>query len=153
MDQASVVDARRSPWYFVLRIFAALVDNLILWFAFFLYARYFGDPSNGGGYRLAGWGDTAILVGAWLLWPPVPEALFGQTFGKWACDLRVVDSAGLRATTRQVFVRRLFDPLDLWSFGLVALIVPGNTSLAQRVGDLVAKTRVVETARVARTVA
>jgi len=50
-------------------------------------------------------------------------------------------------TMEQAFMRRMLDPVDLLSFfGLVAYIVAKTNPLGQRLGDLVAKTRVVEEA-------
>ena len=76
---------------------------------------------------------------------PLAEALWGRTFGKWACDLRVVALNGHPVATGQAFGRRVLDPVDLLVFfGLVAFIVSKTNPLSQRLGDLVARTRVVD---------
>lgn len=76
--------------------------------------------------------------------------LRGQTLGKRLLDLRVVDAAGLKLTPAQVIVRNLLRTLDaLPAFyavgGAACLLSPKR----QRLGDLLAGTVVVRTARVA----
>jgi uncharacterized RDD family membrane protein YckC len=135
---------RPSRWYFVLRAFAAIADYAICFAAYFAYARYFGTETDEG-YVVSGCGHIVTLFAMWAVLIPLPEAIWGRTFGKWVCDLRVVGLKNEPLTTGQAFVRRIFDPIDLLSFvGLVGYIVAKTNPLSQRVGDLVAKTRVIE---------
>lgn len=139
--------ARANRPSFKLRLTAAVIDYTIYGVFFFAYVRYFGSPTADG-YQVSGCGYNLGLVTAWVLWLPLPEAVLGRTFGKWACDLRVVDLSGLKITAGQAFLRRLLDPIDFFTFfGLVGFIVAKATPLNQRVGDLVAKTRVVADAQ------
>lgn len=134
---------RHIRWYFLLRVIAAALDYVIYFAIFFAYARYFGSPTDEG-YQVHGCGHISVLAGAWLVWLPIAEAIFGRTFGKWACDLRVVSLNGGAITMGQAFLRHALDPVDLFSFfGLVGYIVAKTNPLNQRVGDLVAKTRVI----------
>jgi hypothetical protein len=110
----------------------------------FLYVRYFGAETEGG-YQVTGCAHFSAVVAAWLAWLPLPEAIFGRTFGKWVFDLRVVDSSGRAASAGQAFLRRLLDPIDLlFFFGLVAFVVAKTNAQGQRVGDLIAKTQVID---------
>ena len=128
----------------MLRAGATLLDYGVLWALLFAYMRYFGEPLDEGGYQVSGCGHLLVIMVTWVVWLPLPEVVWGRTFGKWVCELRVVDVGGARAAMRQILVRRLLDPLDLSLFGLVAYVVAKNTPLAQRVGDLAAKTRVIQ---------
>ncbi|HMH24417.1 MAG TPA: RDD family protein, partial [Puia sp.] len=67
------------------------------------------------------------------------------TMGHLIFKLKVVSLAGRKATFSQVFVRRICDVLEIsWCFGLVAYLIARNTPNHQRLGDLVAKTMVVD---------
>jgi uncharacterized RDD family membrane protein YckC len=126
-----------------LRAIAAALDYTIYGLIYFGYLRYFGSPTDEG-YQVEGCGHLLALAGVWALWLPLPEAVFGRTFGKWACDLRVVSMNGGTVTAGQAFLRRLLDPVDLFFFfGLVGYIVAKTNPLNQRIGDLVAKSRVI----------
>jgi uncharacterized RDD family membrane protein YckC len=135
--------ASTTRWYFLLRSIAVAIDYGIYLAIFYAYVRHFGSPTDTG-YRVQGCGHFLLLVGLWGLWLPLPEVVFGRTFGKWACDLRVVNLNGGAITMGQAFLRRMLDPVDFFSFfGLVGFIVAKTNPLNQRVGDLIAKTRVI----------
>jgi len=124
-------------------VIAATLDYVIYFAIFFVYARYFGSPTEEG-YQVHGCGHISVLAVAWFVWLPIAEAVFGRTFGKWACDLRVVNLNGGPITTGQAVLRHVLDPVDFFSFfGLVGFIVAMTNPLKQRVGDLVARTRVI----------
>jgi uncharacterized RDD family membrane protein YckC len=140
-----------SRWYLSLRAAAAVGDYAVYWAFSFAYVHYFGAETEEG-FQVSGCGHVLALVAAWVVFIPLPEAFWGRTFGKWACDLRVVGLNNRPATFGQAFARRMLDPVDLLAFfGLVAYIVARTNPLSQRLGDLVAKTRVVEEATIART--
>ncbi|MDP9194732.1 MAG: RDD family protein [Acidobacteriota bacterium] len=118
---------------------------------YFAYVRYFGVETEEG-FQVSGCGHVLALVAAWVVLMPLPEAFWGRTLGKWVCDLRVVGLNNRPVTIGQAFARRMLDPVDLLAFfGLVAYIVAKTNPLSQRLGDLVAKTRVVEEAAIAST--
>jgi uncharacterized RDD family membrane protein YckC len=141
--ETSESTGRHTRWYFLLRVIAATLDYVIYFAIFFAYARYFGSPTDNG-YQVQGCGHISVLAAAWVVWLPIAEAVFGRTFGKWACDLRVVNLNGGAITMGQAFLRHVLDPVDLFSFfGFVGYIVARTNPLNQRVGDLIAKTRVI----------
>jgi uncharacterized RDD family membrane protein YckC len=130
--------------YFFRRAVATIVDYGIFFAFTFAYVYQFGSETSEG-YQVQGCGHFLALLFAWIVWLPLPEALFGRTLGKWGFDLRVMAADGRRASTSQSFLRRLLDPIDLLLFfGLVGYVVAKTNALHQRVGDLVAKTRVVD---------
>lgn len=121
---------------------AWVVDHGIFFSLYYAYLAHFGTETEVG-YEVSGCGAVWPVVGAWFLWFPLAEALFGQSFGKWSFGLRVIAVDGARITFGSAVIRRLLDPIDFTLFGFVAFLVARNTPLQQRVGDLVAKARVV----------
>jgi uncharacterized RDD family membrane protein YckC len=142
---------RPSGGYFFLRALATVIDFAFCGGFFFAYARYFGVETNDG-YQVSGCGHVLALIAAWVAFFPLSEGIWGRTLGKWTCDLRVVDLNNRPVTMGQAATRRLLDPIDLFAFfGLVAYIAAKTTPLHQRLGDLVAKTQVVEESSIAST--
>lgn len=130
------------PGHFRWRALAAATDFIILFGGTLAYTRYFGVETDEG-YQVEGCGHVLILLAFYLVWLPLPEALVGQTLGKRFAGLRVVNLTGGSVGFSQSVVRHLFDVVDLFFFGLVGYVVAKSNPLHQRVGDLVAKTRVI----------
>jgi uncharacterized RDD family membrane protein YckC len=85
----------------------------------------------------------AILNISFLIIWPISEAFFGQTIGKRLVGLKVVSESFGTIRKRQAIIRFLFGYLDMLFFCL-GLIVAANNKKNQRIGDLVAKTLVVD---------
>jgi uncharacterized RDD family membrane protein YckC len=82
-------------------------------------------------------------LSAYLGYCMVMEARFASTLGKMAFKLRVVAGDGTRPGAREVLVRNLIKILEIsWPWLLV--IIPLLNPARQRLGDLLAKTIVVE---------
>lgn len=81
----------------------------------------------------------------WLLLFPGMEAFKdGQTIGKMLLGLRTVKQDGTKLHFGNSLVRHLFAFVDYFPFlGAIGLLVASNNKEKQRVGDLVAKTIVV----------
>ena len=126
-----------------LRSLAAAIDFTVFSAVFYSYVHYFGDATEDG-YAVQGCGHLLVLSIVWFVWFPLPEALWGRTLGKWACDLRAVDLSDQPITLRQALLRHVFDIVDTSFFGLTGLIAAKTTALNQRVGDLAAHTKVVD---------
>lgn len=124
------------------RVFAALIDVIILLVGCYLIADASGQTYSGGGrigFQLSG---TPALM-AWLFWfllMPVNEGLTGQTIGKRIFKIEVVKVDYSKTTLATSIIRHLFDIVDC--FFLIGLIVASSNTNKQRVGDLVAKTYV-----------
>jgi uncharacterized RDD family membrane protein YckC len=132
------------PARFPLRVTACAIDYATFFAFFFVYARCFGTKTDEG-YTVSGCGHVLAMIAAWIVCFPLSETRFGRTLGKWGCDLRVISVNGEPLTMGQAFVRHLFDLFDLFFFfGLVGYFVASSNPMRQRVGDLVAKTRVIE---------
>ena len=72
------------------------------------------------------------------------EGLFGWTPGKKIFKLQVVSKNGHRASISSIILRNLLRPLDFTGCYLLGFIFVTYTQYSQRVGDLLARTVVVE---------
>jgi len=97
--------------------------------------------------------NTSTFVGLlafgvpWALYDFLQEVFFhGQSIGKRAVGIRVVDIGGAEASVSQLMLRSVLRIVDFApaTFGLPALISALVTKNSQRIGDLVAGTVVIE---------
>jgi len=125
------------------RVFAALVDFVILMLGSYLIAKLSGQTySEAGriGFNLTGV-PALIAFGFAFLLLPVNEGLTGQTLGKRVFNIVVVKNDYTKVNLISSIVRHLFDMVDCFFF--IGLIVAASNPTKQRIGDLVAKTYVV----------
>ncbi len=80
----------------------------------------------------------------WILTFPVIESMEGKSLGKKICNLTVIKRDGSRLTFMDCMKRRICDWIDFAIFGLPAIICATNTPLRQRLGDMWAKTVVID---------
>ncbi len=130
------------------RFFALLIDYLIYFFIFFYIGSLFGKEyvteEGATGFRVEGI-PALICFAFWFIVMPVLEGLTGQSIGKMIFKIKTLKQDGTKISIGNATVRHLFDVIDYLPFlGLVGLIVASKNHLNQRVGDLVAKTIVVE---------
>ena len=128
----------------LLRIFACLIDYSIIYAFTFYLVFTFGEPNAEGNYSLNGL-PALIPVAFWLLMTVGTELLLGATIGNYFASLKAVPlyRDSLKLTFGESLKRHLLDPIDMFFFGLVGIITINNTKKNQRVGDLWAKTIVV----------
>lgn len=129
------------------RFLAILIDYIILSTAYYLLAKFFGEVSStkedGITITLDGF-PVLVLMFIWFLIMPVMESRFGQSIGKIILNIKVLKQDGTKVSLGNTTVRHLFDIVDFFPIlGIVGFLV-SNNNLKQRVGDLVAKTIVVE---------
>ena len=129
------------------RFVAILIDYVIYFSFFFFMCRTFGESyateTGDSGWKLTGW-PALLLFASWFVMPAI-EGATGQSLGKLIFRLEVVHQEGWKASVGQGIVRHLFDLVDFFPFfGLLGVLVASRNSQRQRVGDLVAKTIVVE---------
>jgi uncharacterized RDD family membrane protein YckC len=123
---------------------------LILLVVFVVVGILLGESSAEGGnfgVSLGGAGTLVFLV-LMLLYYYLTESSMGRSPGKAAVGLRVVAEDGSPPTNQAILIRtvlRLVDWLPLFYLvGFITVLATGSDR--QRVGDLVAKTRVVRAA-------
>lgn len=128
------------------RVGALLLDTLIVMVPLFVVsALLFGDSqSGGGGFRVSLTGLPFLLTALVALgYFFVTELVAGQTLGKLIVGVRVVSDKGPDLGAGQVLVRTLLRVVDGFAFYLVGFVVALASAKNQRVGDMVASTRVV----------
>lgn len=128
------------------RILAGLIDYSLMFGIALVMFLYFGEKTENG-YELKGFPAFFIFL-IWFGYMVGFEVKFGGTLGNQMFDLRVIsikDSKTMCLTLGQSFVRHLFDILDFWFFGLLGILLIKNSTYNQRLGDLCAKTIVIDT--------
>jgi uncharacterized RDD family membrane protein YckC len=134
------------------RILAYLVDWVIIiaWIIGW-YAIIWGLFSNSWGFYMDSWESLYIFTYVIILFPMVfYDLLFevfnnGQTPGKMIFKIRVVSLNGTSPTIGGYLLRWLFRLVDIWmSYGLLAIIMIAVTGKAQRLGDMIGGTTVID---------
>ena len=128
------------------RIFAGLFDYLIIYSFLFIFVYFFGETTAEGEKQVTGL-PMLIPIIFWGLMTIGAEQLFGRTLGNYAVDLQPfsIENMNKKLTFGQSFKRHLLDPIDMFFFGLVGILLIKNTENNQRLGDVWAKTIVINT--------
>ncbi|TCN57552.1 RDD family protein [Flavobacterium circumlabens] len=127
------------------RIGAGLIDYSLMFGMTLVMFLYFGEKTSTG-YGLHGFPALANTL-MWCAYMIGFELKFGGTLGNLVFDLQVIsikDSNTTSLTLGQSFKRHLLDMLDLWFFGLLGILLIKNTKYNQRLGDIWAKTIVID---------
>ncbi len=123
-----------------LRIFAFIIDAIIYFSIFYFTASSFGVPNEDGGYTVNGMPAFLLFLSSFLLWP-ISEALFGQTLGKRLLNIKVVNNNEENISFSQAFLRFFFGFVDYMFIS--GIFVAMSNDKNQRIGDLIAKTKVI----------
>lgn len=127
------------------RFIAGLIDYLFVYGFFFAFVYSFGKPNDEGGYSVTGiLGLVPIIF--WFAIVVLTEVFFGATLGNSIVGLKpksLTKNNG-ELSFSQSIKRHLLDPIDMFLFGLIAIITIKNTDRNQRLGDIWAKTIVTE---------
>lgn len=131
------------------RYFANFFDYGIVLTFTAIYIYLVGEGDEYGTYRVTGF--KALLISfAWFVYFPLCESVIGQTIGKKAFHLHVVDINGKRPSLPQALLRRVLDPLEIAFMGMPALLTINYSDKSQRIGDMMAGTTVIRTDAVCR---
>lgn len=144
MISSKITDIRTEP-NIGKRILAGFIDYFIIYTFLFVIFYVYGEPESNGEYSVRGlpalfpllfWGIMTIGMELW----------FGATIGNSLVGLKPIPISGQnrKLSFGESLKRHLLDPIDMFFFGLVGIITINNTERNQRVGDLWAKTMVVE---------
>ncbi len=127
------------------RIAAGVIDYSIIYIFLFIMILLLGVPAPDGSYVLEGF-PVLIPIGFWLLMTVGLEITVGATIGNLILGLKAIPMSGQyrKLTFIESFKRHIMDPIDMFFFGLVGIIVIKNTEKNQRIGDLWAKTIVIK---------
>ncbi|MFM9910915.1 MAG: RDD family protein [Chitinophagaceae bacterium] len=123
---------------------ATIVDYIVLAVFFVALFKSFGEPNEEGGYTVSGLPASMPLL-FWFCYFVLAETFFKRTLGHYIFGLRVVSIANEGSVFFQSLKRRLADLVEIvWCFGLIAIVLVKNTKFNQRLGDILAKTIVVD---------
>jgi uncharacterized RDD family membrane protein YckC len=143
-----VADCEMKPSGLWLRSLAAIIDSTIVFFLWYLVIATWGTASDGK--VTLPWTPANLLIMGTAAYWIVPEWLVGATFGKWSCDLRVVNMKGNKISFSQSMKRNVLRLLDFFPWYLTGFIAAKLTPHHQRLGDLWAKTLVVSCSEIKR---
>jgi uncharacterized RDD family membrane protein YckC len=131
------------------RAAAVIIDALLTLFILgTVVGALAGQTKHSGGsfsFNLHGWAAFVWLVLALGYWI-VCERLWGMTVGKRLFSIRVVGSDGARPSWGQSVIRNLFRLIDAFPYFvpyLLGFVVVKTNDDRARIGDKVARTRVV----------
>lgn len=125
------------------RFGAAVIDTLILLLIGWIIGYFWGNtPQDGSfGFHLEGLPAMGYFLIIFCLMA-VQEGLTGKTIGKRVAGIKVVREDYSDYTTGNAIVRHLCDVVDVPFF--IGLIVASTNAKNQRIGDLAAKTIVID---------
>jgi uncharacterized RDD family membrane protein YckC len=134
----------------LLRVVASILDIVIVFFYFLMVTLLF-SAIIGSSFGMDSFTQVSVLFLYICLLPGffysfLCEALLGgQTFGKMALGIRVLNVSGENASIGDLFLRWSFRIIDIIaSVGALGLIVALSNSRAQRLGDSVANTILIK---------
>ena len=127
------------------RILAGFIDYAIIMTFNFVYIYSVGEPNGEGGYTVTGW-PALIPILFWVLLIVGIEQLFGATLGNLISGLKPISTRGFNRelTFGQSMKRHLLDPIDMFPFGLIGIVIIQKTDKNQRVGDIWGETIVIK---------
>ncbi len=127
------------------RFVAGFIDYAIISAITFALIFIIGEPDGEGGYSLSG-APALIPILLWFILTVGLETALGGTLGNSIVRLKVIPASGTirNLTIGESLKRHLMDPVDMFLFGIVAIVTISNTDRKQRVGDIWAETIVVK---------
>lgn len=135
----------QTPKLIVRRFFAAVIDYSVVFCFTFYFIFAFGTPNNEGGYSVTGF-LALVPTFFWFAYIVMIEVFFNATIGNAIMQLKPksLTSNHGNLSFSQSIKRHLLDLIDMFPFGLIGYITIKNTQNNQRLGDIWAKTTVVE---------
>ena len=126
------------------RFLASFIDYLIIFFITVLYIQKFGEITEDGAMAVSGIKVLPLFL-IWLIYFVGIEGFQGATLGHKALNLLVLKENRKPIDYVDALKRHLIDPFDFFIWAIPAIIAIKNTDKKQRLGDLWAKTIVVDT--------
>jgi uncharacterized RDD family membrane protein YckC len=126
------------------RFFASFIDYLLIFVLTYIYISRFGIETEEGIKSVQGLTTLPIII-VWFLYFVVIETYKGATLGHKAFNLLVLTDKRKKIGFMQALKRHLVDPVDFFIYAIPAIMAIKNTDKKQRLGDLWAKTIVVDT--------
>ena len=126
------------------RVLATLVDYGLFYLILYTYLLFFGEQTADGAQEVTGLLTLPIFV-IWYLYFVFLEGFYpsSATLGHQLFYLKVVKLNDREIDVKHSLKRHLLDPIDLFLFGIPAIIAIQSTEQNQRLGDLWAGTKVI----------
>ncbi len=125
------------------RFLATLFDYTVIGCFSLVFIYQYGEINSEGGYMVDGIKSFIPLI-FWFVYLIVIEFAFNASVGHLILGLRVVKIDGSKIKFIDSLKRHLVDFIDFFFFAVPAILLIKNTSLNQRLGDIWAKTIVIE---------
>lgn len=126
------------------RIIAWFIDYTIILSLTSFYIFIFGEINSEGAYNVNGIKTFPIII-FWLIYICGIEIILDSTLGNYIVGLKPMDlKTESKISFKQSFLRHLVDLIDMFFFGIVAIIIIKNSNESQRLGDLLAKSKVIK---------
>lgn len=127
------------------RVLATLVDYGLFYLIIYTYLMFFGEPTPDGGQEVTGLLTLPVII-FWFFYFVFQEGFYSSsaTPGHQLFYLKVVQLNGREIDVKHSLKRHLLDPIDLFFFGIPAIIAIQSTERNQRLGDLWAGTTVIK---------
>lgn len=123
---------------------AYLIDFILVVFLMAGYAYFFGEHNSDGSITLNhNYAKTELLIFAHLYFI-IQEYFFANTIGKRILKLHVKKTNGEKLRLIDVVLRHCTNTVELFLFPFIALGVGILSKKNQRLGDMIAKTVVVD---------
>ena len=126
------------------RIIATLIDYALFLIPMYMYIMYFGQDNSEGGRTVSGLMTLPIPI-VWFIYFVAIEACYGATLAHQGLYLKVLNADRKEIAWTQALRRHLLDPIDILFYGIPAIVAIKNSDKHQRLGDMWAKTIVVDT--------
>ena len=125
------------------RILSTIIDYGIYLIFFYFYVRTFGEQQFDGSYSANGLTALPVFI-FWFVYFVIIEADMGCTLGHKALGLKVISLDGKKIGFSHAFKRHILDTIDILFYGIPAIIAIKNSDKHQRLGDMFAKTIVID---------
>src|SRR5207253_10504459 len=125
------------------RIIATILDYSFIFLLTYLYIVLVGQDNEEGVKTVNGLLALPIPI-VWFIYFVIVESFYGATLAHQGLNLKVVTIDGKEIEFTQALKRHLLDPIDILLYGIPAIIAINNSDKHQRLGDMWAKTVVVE---------
>ena len=103
-----------------------------------------GQENDEGGKTVNGLLALPIPI-VWFIYFVIIEAFYGATLAHQGLYLKVLTVDRKEIEFTQALKRHLVDPIDILLYGIPAIIAIKNSAQHQRLGDMWAKTIVIDT--------
>ena len=126
------------------RIIATLLDYALFLLSTYLYIMLVGQENDEGGKTVNGLLALPIPI-VWFIYFVIIEAFYGATLAHQGLYLKVLTVDRKEIEFTQALKPHLVDPIDILLYGIPAIIAIKNSDQHQRLGDMWAKTIVIDT--------